>query len=186
MSEAAVPVRNDMARGPVEALLSDVRAGDRAAFRALYDATSPRLFAAILRMVGRRDVAEDVLQDAYVQIWQRASGYDPTEGPALPWLLAIARYRAIDRLRAGGRLVPVGDAIEEAQGSRPSADDTGTRAAVRMALDALGTDQRRALLLTYELGLTSEELADALGVPLGTAKTWVRRGLAALKARLDV
>ena len=86
----------------LEGLLAAVATGDRAAFARLYEATSGRLFAVTLRLLGRRDVAEDVLQEAYLAIWRKADLYQPRKGAPLAWMMTIARYRAIDRLRRDG------------------------------------------------------------------------------------
>jgi RNA polymerase sigma-70 factor (ECF subfamily) len=186
VNDTVEPMPTNVTPGPLEGMLRDVGQKDRKAFRHLYDATASRLFAVIVRLVGHRDVAEDVLQDVYVQVWQRAAAFDAAEGAAMPWLIAIARYRSIDRLRTLGRLVPVGDAVNEAETAIAPAGQSAESTAIRLAVSSLPENHRRALELTYRLGLTNEELAAALSVPLGTAKSWVKRGLDALKVRLDV
>jgi RNA polymerase sigma-70 factor (ECF subfamily) len=137
-------------------------------------------------MLGRADLAEDVLQDTFVTIWERAAHYDPTLGSAVAWMTTIARHRAIDRLRIAGREV-------QADPDRPFETDAnlaskainiGESFAVRRALRELSDDHRHAVMLTYSYGYTHEELAERLGVPLGTAKSWVRRGLQAMKESL--
>jgi RNA polymerase sigma-70 factor (ECF subfamily) len=168
-------------------LLMRTALGDQAAFRLLYDGTSGRLFAICLRIVQDRGVAEDVLQEAYVRIWERARQFDPARGSALGWIIGIARNYAIDVIRSRGReAIPQEMDLEApdlaAQGGIEATADLGT---VGRCLAGLEEGPRRAIVLAYRYGLSHEELATALNVPLGTVKTWVSRGLARLRMRLD-
>ena len=161
---------------------------DAAALSELYDAHSRLLFGVICRIVGDRTEAEEVLQDAFVQAWTRASTYNAGLGSPVGWLVGIARHRAIDRLRANAVRTRTLDALEE---PRPGPTPEGTAAIsqrqreVRRALDVLAADQRELIEQAYFLGLTQLELAERHHLPLGTVKTRMRTGLQALRRQLD-
>jgi RNA polymerase sigma-70 factor (ECF subfamily) len=175
----------------LEPLIEASAAGNRAAFSALYDAAAPQLFGLALRILKRRDWAEDVLQEALVSAWRNAGGYRRELGSGKAWLTVILRNRALDRLRreAASRLEPGGDSVPEVQDPSPSAldravsDEAGRR--LMACLDQLEEVQKRAILLAYFDGLTHEELAARIGSPLGTVKSWIRRGLQRLKGCLE-
>ena len=171
------------------ALLLAVARRDEAAFASLYDRLARPVFALIVRVVRSRAEAEEVLQESFWQVWERAADYRPHLGSAFCWIVTIARRKAIDRLRANSRHLL---RIAEAQGARvdddfapPAAleslatDEAG--AAVRAALAKLGPDERRALALAFFDGLTHLEIAAAEGAPVGTVKARIRRGLLKLK-----
>ncbi len=171
-------------------LLRAVGAGDRAAFAALYAQTAAQLFGVALRMLRQRDRAEDVLQESFVTIWQRAGDYDPTKGAPLTWLITVLRHRAIDALRRSARQPERLAEPEEAllalvAGPADSADRGSDLRALQNCLGELGPEQRRAMLLVYAYGLTQEELAARIATPLGTVKSWIRRSLERLKKCLD-
>jgi len=171
-------------------LLRAVGTGDRAAFAALYAQTAAQLFGVALRMLRQRDRAEDVLQESFVTIWQRAGDYDPAKGAPLTWLITILRHRAIDALRRSARQPERLAEPEEAllalvAGPADSADRGSDLRALQNCLGELGPEQRRAMLLVYAYGLTQEELAARLATPLGTVKSWIRRSLERLKKCLD-
>lgn len=164
--------------------------GDRAAFARLYQETSGQLFAVALKVARRRDLAEDILQDAYCAIWQKAGQYQEDRGRAMAWLVMIVRYRAIDRLRSQQRRAEDSASEDLAEIDLPDdwvAHPVGAETAldVRSCLGHLQDNQRRAILLAFYYGLTHEEVAAHLDVPLGTVKSWVRRGLLQLKECLD-
>ncbi|MEO0363407.1 MAG: sigma-70 family RNA polymerase sigma factor [Pseudomonadota bacterium] len=163
------------------ALLAAVAEGDRAAFRRLFDLTSARLLAAALRIVGRRDLAEEALQDAFVSIWTKAEHYRRDEGAAIAWMTVIVRRRAVDRLRASPWLARETPEFED--GWSPPAE-LGSFA-LRQCLDRLDDPTRYAICLSYLYGLTHRELSAATAIPLGTLKSRMRRGLMRLKACLD-
>lgn len=169
-------------------LLFAVAAKDRQAFRELYDLTSKPLFSIVLTMVRQREIAEEVIQDAFVTIWQRASQFDPERGRPFAWLTTIARNRAIDRLRRERsrehEMIDVEDCneLEEQLSVGPKLNIEGY--AVRRALGRLKAEYRQALILAYYRGCTHAEIATAMKVPLGTAKCWVRRGLVQLQELL--
>jgi RNA polymerase sigma-70 factor (ECF subfamily) len=170
-------------------LLRGVSRGDETALAAIYDRYRLILFGLILRILHDRQEAEDVLQEAFLQVWRRAADFDESRGRAFTWLVTIARSRALDRLRALGsraRLAEevehspryeVGDAAEDALKS-----EQGT--IVRQALAELPEEQRRTLFLAYFEGLTQTEIAARLGDPLGTVKTRMRSGLMKLRELL--
>lgn len=163
-------------------LLARIANGDRQAFRGLYTQTSARLFAVCLRILRNREEAEEVLQEAYVKIWERSYQYDPARGAMLPWLATIVRNCAIDRLRQPGRdMVPLDDDTAADIDSTVAALDSVTDADLKRCLANLRADYRRALVLAYVSGLTHDELAAALKRPVGTIKSWIRRGGEALK-----
>ena len=173
----------------VEALIATGRE-DRAAFRTLYRLTSAKLFGICLRICQERSAAEDVLSDVYLLIWRRAGAYEPGRASPITWLATIARNRAIDWRRAAGSRpsVPLDEAAEIADGA-PSAVDTmlGAEQAGRLhhCLDALDERQQGAIRTAFFEGLTYAELAERQAVPLGTLKSWVRRGLLRLRDCLD-
>jgi RNA polymerase sigma-70 factor (ECF subfamily) len=178
---------------PLEPLLAAVARGDQAAFAELYALTSPRLFAVLLRILKRNDWAEDALQDCYMRVWRRSESYAPDRGAPLAWLVTIARYRALDVLRARGH--QPGDAEPEDitelplvdAGPRPEdhAQQSEGLERLRDCLRGLSDEQRRSVLLAYYEGYTHSELADRLATPLGTVKSWVRRGLTQLRTCLE-
>ncbi len=182
-------------------LLSRVALGDRASFHTLYDDTSAHLLGVILRIQRDRDVAEEILQEVYVTIWQSASSYNPALSQASTWLGSVARNRAIDSLRraqATPRTVDryqVDDDQQEVDMLQmlPS-DEPGPLALLERASDThalnqcmggLNAQQRQSLALAYYQGLSHAEVASEMGEPLGTVKSWVRRGLQSLKTCLE-
>lgn len=159
--------------------------GDRAALRAIYERESAVLLAVAARIVRRRDVAEEVLQDAFVRIWRSAASFDPSRGSGRSWIFAIVRNRALNHLR-DDRHVPVEDEELEGYAAQVSElDDAFERlaheSALRRCLDRLDPTRRRAVLMAYVTGLTHGEIAGRLGAPLGTVKAWIRRSLISLK-----
>jgi len=174
----------------LETWLSQTASGDEAAFRKLYDAASPHLFALLLRMLKDRTRAEEALQDVFVRIWQKADTYSSDRGKPLTWLLTIARYRALDLLRRQRPEDAMPDdpdleamLLVDEDGRGPGAE-TETREAieaVRVCMERLQDEQRRSVLMAYYEGLTHSELADRLKTPIGTVKSWIRRGLLRLR-----
>ena len=174
----------------IEALLSRCAAGDRAALETLYARVAPILLAVLMRILRRRDVAEDALQDVFVSVWQRAHQFDPIRGRALAWLVSMARYRAIDLQRAARPALPLSEvsALEpQLQSESPleGGEMLGTGALLMRCLEQIAAPQRRCLMLAYEEGLTHSEIARAVNEPLGTVKSWVRRSLMALRRCLE-
>jgi RNA polymerase sigma-70 factor, ECF subfamily len=182
----------DTFRDPAE-LLGRCAKGDQSALNELYVQVSPQLFAVLLRILRRADLAEEALQDVFVSIWRNAASYRPEKGHALGWLVTITRYRAID-IRRGRRFeVALDDAAERALDQLESTEPEPMANALRAednrqlseCLDGLGLAQQRCITLAYLDGCTHEEIAARVGSPLGTVKSWVRRGLQALKECLQ-
>ena len=171
------------------ALLARAADGDRAAFREFYDRTSAKLFGIIARILVERGEAEDVLQEVYVTVWRKAAEFDSTRASPVTWMATIARNRAIDRLRArGSRPQAPLDEAAEVRDESPAADaliDTARDAArVQAALARLEPRHAAAIRSCYFEGLTYEALAEREQVPVGTLKSWVRRGLVRMKAEM--
>jgi len=178
-----------VARERLVAALARVADGDQGALQDLYRATSAKLFGVCLRICQDREAAEDVLQQVYIKIWDRAGRFDAGRASPITWLCAIARNTALDWLRANrGR-----DHLPESAASAVA--DTGPLAWEAIAsaqdsarivacLDALDERPRRAIHAAFYDGLTYLQLSHAMAVPLGTLKSWVRRGLLQLKGCL--
>jgi len=157
----------------------------------LYEATSPKLFSLLLRILKRRDLAEETLQESFISIWRHAAEYDPGKGAPFTWMASIVRHRALDVLRRGKREVLVEDDsliqnTGEADEVSPEDLDFSSEArALKNCLGELQPDQGRCITIAYYEGLTHEELARKMKKPLGTVKTWIRRGLERLKKCLE-
>lgn len=175
-------------RPAVDALLTRVASGDRAAFADLYDALAPQANGVACTVLRDRTLAEEVVQEVFIEVWRTAPRYDAGRGGARGWVLRLTRLRAIDRLRSHLATLDRDDreAALQRVASPLSVEDEVVRdidgAHVRDALDALGEPHRTAVRLAFFAGLTHSELAAATGVPLGTAKTRVRDGLRKLRA----
>jgi RNA polymerase sigma-70 factor (ECF subfamily) len=179
-----------MDRRGLEMLLASVARGDGGAFERLYRATSAKLFGICLRLLRERSDAEDALQEVYATIWRKAGQYDASIASPISWLAMIAHNKAVDRLREGGTRpsVPI-EFAEEMADDRASAHAAAELDGDRRRLDAcLGEldDRRRNLIRTaFFDGATYEELAARSGTPLGTVKSWIRRGLQQLRSCLE-
>ena len=166
-------------------LLARIALRDRNAFRALYARTSAKLFGVSLRILSNRSEAEDALQDVFIKVWQRAEGYRPDAASPMTWLITIARNNAIDRLRARR---PGHTDIDEAfdledSGMSPeqSAINTDDGNRIDECMGQLKPERAEAVRRAYVEGESYNELADWLGVPLNTVRTWLRRSLLALR-----
>jgi len=173
-------------------LLKACSLGEEAAFATLYDATAARLFGLVLRTVRDRAQAEEVTQDAYLDIWRNSSRFDPGRGSALSWLMTIGHRKAVDRVRSAEAARRRDTAYEAREQSAPF-DQTVEDAhrnldaqRVRKALATLTEAQRGALELAYFGGYTHSEVAVMLDLPLGTAKTRIRDGLIRLRDTLGL
>ena len=172
-------------------LLAATARGDQAAFARLYAQSSPHLLALLVRMLKRMDWAEEALQDCYMRIWRRSDSYQPDRGAPMAWLMTIARYRALDVLRARRPELIEAETPEGApslleradEGQRPDAGAVEQEDLRRLGdcMTRLSDDERRSVLLAYYEGYTHTELSARLGSPLGTIKSWVRRGLQQLR-----
>ena len=171
-------------------LLRAISRGDEQALAAIYDRYRLILFGLILRIVHDRQEAEDVLQEAFLQVWRRAADFDESRGRVFTWLVTIARSRALDRLRTIGSRAKLADEVlahspgDEAGDAAKDAVKSEQGTIVRRALAELPEEQRETLLLAYFEGLTQTEIAARLGDPLGTVKTRMRSGLSKLRQLL--
>lgn len=160
--------------------------GDKRALRTLYDEEAARLIAVAQRIVRRRELAEEVVHDALIQIWQKAATFDASLGSARAWIYTIVRHRALNVIRDGARedLLEPSD-LSDIQDRTAMAEDAFSRLAsesrLRSCLEALESDKRQSLLLSYVAGYSHGEIAGLMRVPVGTAKSWIRRALMALK-----
>ena len=171
--------------------LHEAGGGNRAALHQVYERTSAKLMGICLRILHDRNEAEDVLQEVYISVWRRAGTFDPARSSPLTWLSTIARNKAIDRLRA--RRAPVTDApYAEAMDVADDRPDGFAVAAERedgerilFCLSTLEERTREMIRSAFFDGLTYSELAARAAVPLGTMKSWIRRGLQRLKVCLE-
>lgn len=167
------------------ALLLQIGQGNRNAFRQLYDQASPQLFAVALRLLRKRDVAEEVLQEVFLTLWHAADQYDIERGSVRTWLSTITRNKCIDRIRRTPveTLPLLDDDILASEKDDPLAHvlDQDHHAMLSVCLDGLDNQQRQCVSLAFFDGMTHQEVAAHLTVPLGSAKTWIRRGLDFLK-----
>jgi RNA polymerase sigma-70 factor, ECF subfamily len=170
-------------------MLGEVSRGHRVAFTRLYEASSRKLYAIVLRIVRRRDLADDLLQEVYLRIWQQAAQFNPLRSSPMTWMATIARNCALDETRRAA--------------SRPTEDDAAllalpcdctlcitdetTEDARRLwaGLERLDPERRALVVRAYRLGLTREEIARATGRPVATIKSWLRRTLLELRHHLD-
>jgi RNA polymerase sigma-70 factor, ECF subfamily len=160
--------------------------GDRGALKQLYDEEAGRLIGIAQRIVRRRELAEEVVQDAFIQIWGKAGSFDPDLGSARGWIYAVVRHRALNMIRDGAREDLIdGDSLDGIPDSSTTAEDALDRLSsdsrLRRCLEWLEEEKRKSLLLSYVAGYSHGEIAALLRVPVGTAKSWVRRGLLALR-----
>ncbi|MCW3848050.1 sigma-70 family RNA polymerase sigma factor [Sphingomonas sp. LB-2] len=162
----------------LEALLREVANGDKRAFRRVYDLAGGRLLAITLKILRDRQTAEDATQEAFLRIWRNAARYDPARGAPLAWMGVIARNAALDmaQVRRPQEELDAADTIELAT---PAVEPPDAR--LGQCLKRLPSDQARAIVTMYTYGMSHSELAEHLSVPLGTVKSWVRRGTESLK-----
>jgi RNA polymerase sigma-70 factor (ECF subfamily) len=176
-------------RAEIEALIARVALGEQAALSDLYDRTSAKLFAVSVRILGQSDIAEDAMQDAYIKIWKNARRYQTTGHSPMTWLITIARNTAIDRLRAQRSHADLGDYEGVLAATTPTPEDAVMAASeagrITECLDTLPEDRRVAITGAYLQGESYATLAEAAGVPLNTMRTWLRRGLIALRECLE-
>lgn len=186
----------------LQELLAQTARGDHAAFARVYERTHAHLFGLALRMLGREQAAEDVLQEAFVSIWKSAGQYrsriDGQDIQPMTWLIAIVRNKSLDALRARTRRketeLPDADALdadEDAAAAGPTSPSTldllsqATQALqIEGCMNALEGSYRQSLALAYYQGLSHTEVAAQMGAPLGSVKAWIRRGLERLKSCL--
>jgi RNA polymerase sigma-70 factor (ECF subfamily) len=166
--------------------LARVREGSRPALAEVYNRTSSKLFGICLRILGDRSEAEDALQEVYVNVWRKAGSFDPSRASPISWLAAMARNRAIDHVRSSGRRkhepIELAAEIADDRASAPELIEQGQESGrLQNCLGELEQRQRTAIRAAFFEGFTYSELAERTNVPLGTMKSWVRRGLLRLK-----
>ncbi len=170
-----------------EGALAACARGERAALRRVYEQEAARLLGVALRIVRRRDLADEVLHDAFLQIMQRSSTYSPSKGSGRGWIYTIVRHGAINKLRDSANEVPADSAWLSSLPDDERVDplqqvmQASESAALRRCLERLDESKRRSILLAFVEGLTHDEIAGRLDAPLGTIKAWIRRGLLSLR-----
>jgi RNA polymerase sigma-70 factor, ECF subfamily len=175
----------------LEALLAQVAMGNRAAFDALYRSTASRLFGICLRVLTQRAEAEDALQEVYTAVWRKAAQFDATKANAVSWLAMIARNKAIDRLRSmparqSRASLELAENLADPAASPAQQVQTATdRAQLEQCLERLEPRRRSLIRAAFFDGLTYEELSAKIEAPLGSIKSWIRRGLLQLRECLD-
>lgn len=163
--------------------------GDRAVFPALYSATSAKLYGIVLRILRRRELADEVLQEVYVRIWNNAATFDAARASPITWMASIARNRALDEVRKVGP-VPMEETPEafEVEDPQMLASEQMEMASeltrLQACLDALEPERREIVKLAYLEGCSREELGARFGHPVATIKTWLHRSLKQLKGCL--
>ena len=173
----------------LRALLAECAEGNRRAFETLYRSVSPRLHGVALRFMGRPDLAEEVLQEAFVRIWYNASRYEAHLAAPMTWMVNITRNLAIDQLRRH-REQPLADGQQDAlPDDGPSAHEQLDRErdsqALNRCLASLDGMQRQSISVAYFKGLSCAELAAHMAAPLGSVKSWIRRGMERLRRCLE-
>ena len=182
------PVRTAIDCETLNRLVAATAEQDQAAFAALYDLTKRRLFGIALTVLRRRDLAEDVLQEAYIRVWRNAARFDPARGTALTWMATIVRNLAIDVKRSAAATTSEGTALmvipfngRSALDEIEASDDVRR---LRRAIDALDPMRRKLAIAAYIQGQSREQLAERFGAPVNTIKTWLRRAVIDMRAAL--
>jgi RNA polymerase sigma-70 factor, ECF subfamily len=174
----------------LEQLLAAIAGGDKSALASLFEAESGRLVAIAQRLLRRRDLAEEAVQDAFLSVWRSAGSFSAERGSARGWLTVMVRNRALNMLRDGARmdyrdgeaLAELGDRQADA---RAAFEALSIKDAIHHCLSMLDASKREAVLLCYVTGLNHGEAAATMKVPLGTVKSWIRRGVVALQECLS-
>jgi RNA polymerase sigma-70 factor, ECF subfamily len=178
-----------LARHELAEAIAKTSRGDRLAFERVYAATSAKLYGIIFRIVGRRDVADDVLRETFLRVWQRATEFDPNVGAPITWLATIARNRALNEVRRKvmRSLDDCPEVLQLPNGDNPLSDheEEEERRRLEACLIRLGAEKRDIVLQVYYYGMTREEIAKRISRPVSTVKTWLRRSLAELKGYLN-
>jgi RNA polymerase sigma-70 factor (ECF subfamily) len=177
MAPTIATIANDLKR---------VAAGDRAAFARIYQATSAKLYGIVLRILQRRDLADEIVQEVYVKIWERAGDFDASRASPITWMATIARNRALDEVRKAShvRLDDAPEALEVAADLQPADEQLAARQDLKRllgCLEKLPTDRQDMVRLAYLDGWSREALAQKFGHPVATIKTWLHRSLKQLK-----
>ncbi|MBB93740.1 MAG: RNA polymerase subunit sigma [Rhodobacteraceae bacterium] len=172
-------------RQELERMLGRIALGDRQAFSELFDHAGPKLFGLCLRVLKDRAEAQDALQDSFVKVWRHADRFEVSDHHPMSWLITIARNTAIDRLRALKAHEDIDDHTHHltgrGAGPEAAAIARSEAARIRACLAELPEDRRNAVQRAYLEGDSYADLADRYGIPLNTVRTWLRRGLMALR-----
>lgn len=191
MSLGTVSTRPCPSRPELSALIDAIKKGNIEAFSTFYDQTHRLVWALTLRILRDRDAAEEVTSDVYLQVWQKAGSYDENRGNPIAWLLIIARSRAVDRLRCRSRCGGFEPISVDSLRKLVNRDDPENitfllerNGCIRAALTRLSSEQRQLIEIGFFEGLTHQEMAEKLGIPLGTIKTRMRCALIQLRQHL--
>ena len=189
-----MPEPVDTTQKELSGLLERISKGDTLAFDAFYEAASPVLFSIAVQMLRDAALAEDVVQEAFVQIWERAAFYDPQRGKPLTWAITLTRNKAIDRLRSlqrRGRVFAETEQDQEPFDGESTHSDAASllmesegASIIRQYIKSLAPDERTILEMAFFSALTHSEIAEQLGQPLGTIKAKIRRSLLKLRAAM--
>ena len=193
---AALQIKPTQDVSPDAALAHRLVRKDVNAFEELYDRHARIVYSVVLRILRQVSTAEEVVQEVFLQVWRNSDQYDASRGPLIPWLVTLARNRALDHLRLKSeRQRRLEDATEEETGPVPqravtpqfeqALDEKRRAERARALISSLPAQQRRAIELAYFEGLTHSEIAAALKEPLGTVKTWIRSALLKMKEELQ-
>lgn len=169
-----------------DAALLACAGGDKSALQALYDVEAPRMIGAAFRLLKQHTLAEDAVHDAFLNIWSKAASFNPDLGSGRAWIYAVLRNRALNMLRSEDRVDYTADIeqfglMSDEEDPEAVVSRLSDASALRRCLEQLDAKRRSAIVLAYIHGLSHGELAGRLNVPLGTMKSWIRRGLLALK-----
>ena len=166
-----------------ESALAACARGERFALRAIYMRESRRLLGVATRLVRRRELAEEVLQDAFLQIWEKASTFDPSLGSGRGWIYSVVRYRALNEIRKDARMDVTEDETLHflADQQQPVEQEGLDTDAFAECMKHLDEKRQQSIVLAFVDGYSHEQIAETLNTPLGTIKSWIRRGLTALK-----
>jgi RNA polymerase sigma-70 factor, ECF subfamily len=185
------PIPSELQRLADEDLLTLVERGDAEAFEVVYDRHSRVAYSLAFRLLGDRQAAEDLVQDAFLAVWRGAGGYSVARGSVRNWMLSILHNRGIDRLRALGAMSRRQEALQQVELRRPDEPDAAAlgiqramAGSVREEMSALPAEQHQVLDLAYFGGFTQNEISEMLDVPLGTVKSRMRLGLERLRRGL--
>jgi len=177
------------ALSPVDVLIEAVGRGSQVALKRLYELESRRLYGIALRIVRRPEIAADALQEAFLQIWQNAATFSAERGAGAAWLTGVVRFRALDAARKLGREMLSDDPALGDEALEPEVieklDAVAQAAALQRCLKLLDDEQQRCILLAFVDGLSHSQIAERIKAPLGSVKSWIRRGLLSLRRCLQ-
>ena len=170
-----------------EAALAACALGDRSALKRLYDVEARQMLGVALRIVRQRHLAEDVVQDAFIKVWEKAATFDPQRGSARGWLYSVVRHCALNEVRDNGPQITLDEAaletidLRNAQQAGNTMNPRDQLGPLHDCLEQLDAPKRSSIVLAYVDGCTHAEIAQRLAAPLGTVKAWIRRGLQSLR-----